>query len=153
MNPDRWTLKTHQTFADAQALAQRRGHQELSEEHLLAALISKEGGIIGEVLKKAGTDPKAVSSEIDRVLSKQPQAGGRLYASPDVEKTMVKAEDRMKAMKDEFVSVEHVLLGLMDNGGGAAKLLARLDLTPDKALAALVSVRGSQRVTSQDPET
>lgn len=145
MNTDRWTLKTQQAFSDAQALAQRRGHQELSEEHLLAALLAQDGGVVAEILKKIGADPKAVSSEIDRVLAKKPQvSGGRLFASPDVEKSMIKAEDRMIAMRDEFVSVEHVLFGLLDNGDGAAKLLARLDLTPDKVLAALVSVRCSQ---------
>ncbi|MBI3565156.1 MAG: AAA family ATPase, partial [Elusimicrobia bacterium] len=153
MNPDRWTLKTQQAFADAQALAQRRGHQELGEEHLLAALLAQDGGVAAEVLKKAGADPKAVSAELDRALGKKPQvSGGKLYASPDLDKAMIKAEDRMKAMKDEFVSVEHVLLGILDNGEAGAKLLSRFGLTPDKTLAALTQVRGSQRVTSQDPE-
>ena len=154
MNPDLWTLKTQQAFADAQALARERGHQELGEEHLLAALIAQDGGVAGEILKKAGVDPLAARAELDRALAKKPQvAGGRSYASPVIERAFGKAEQRMKAMKDEFVSVEHVLLGLMDDGGPAAKILARLGLTPDKALAALTSVRGSQRVTSQNPET
>ncbi len=153
MNPDRWTLKTQQAFADAQASAQRRGHQELTEEHLLGALLSQDGGVVGEVLKKAGAEPKAVAAELERALAKKPQVtGGRLYASPAVDKALVKAEDRMTAMKDEFVSVEHLLLGLMDNGDAGAKLLAKFGLTPDKVLAALTQVRGSQRVTSQDPE-
>ena len=153
MNPDHWTHKTQQAFADAQALAQKRGHQELTEEHLLLALLSQEGGIVSELLSKAGVAPKSAQNEVERVLAKKPQvSGGRLHASPDLEKSLIKAEDRMKAMKDEFVSVEHVLLGLMDNGGGAAKILARLGLTPDKALAALTQVRGCQRVTSQEPE-
>jgi ATP-dependent Clp protease ATP-binding subunit ClpB len=154
MNPDRWTLKTQQAFSDAQALAQRRGHQELSEEHLLAALLAQDGGVVPEILKKAGVDPKAAAAETERALAKKPQvSGGRLHASPDLDKAMAKAEERMAAMKDEFVSVEHVLLGLMDNGSNAAKILSRLGLTPDKTLAALTQVRGSQRVTSQDPET
>jgi len=154
MNPDRWTLKTQQAFSDAQSLAQRRGHQELGEEHLLAALLSQDGGVVGETLKKAGADPAAVAAEVERALAKKPQvSGGKSYASPDLEKALVKAEDRMKAMKDEFISVEHVLLGLMDNGDGAAKILARMGLTPDKVLAALTQVRGSQRVTTQEPET
>ena len=154
MNPDHWTHKTQQAFADAQALAQKRGHQELTEEHLLCALLSQEGGIVSEILSKAGVAPKSAQNEVERVLAKKPQvSGGRLHASPDLEKTLIKAEDRMKAMKDEFVSVEHVLLGLMDNGEGAARLLARLGLTPDKTLAALTQVRGFQRVTSQEPES
>ncbi|HEX4046730.1 MAG TPA: AAA family ATPase, partial [Elusimicrobiota bacterium] len=78
--------------------------------------------------------------------------GGKLYASEALEKIMLKAEERMTAMKDEFVSAEHVVLGLLDAGGDAAKLLAKAGLTPDKFLAALTQVRGSQRVTSQEPE-
>jgi ATP-dependent Clp protease ATP-binding subunit ClpB len=154
MNPDRWTLKTQQAFSDARALAQRRGHQELTEEHLLAALLAQDGGVVSEVLKKAGVDPKAAAAEAERALAKKPQvSGGQMHAAPDLDRALAKAEDRMTAMKDEFVSVEHVLLGLMDNGEGAAKILSRLGLTPDKVLAALTQVRGSQRVTSQDPET
>ncbi len=153
MNPDRWTLKTQQAFADAQALAQRRGHQELTEEHLLAALLAQEGGVCAEVVKKAGADPKAALAEAERALAKKPQvSGGKLYASDGLDKALVKADERREAMKDEYVSVEHALLGLLDQGGDAAKLLARLGLTPDKVLAALAQVRGSQRVTSQDPE-
>ncbi|MDE2511303.1 MAG: ATP-dependent chaperone ClpB [Elusimicrobia bacterium] len=154
MNPDRWTLKTQQAFADAQAAAQRRGHPEVTEEHLLAALLAQDGGVVGEILRKAGVDPKVAAADVERALARKPQAsGGRTTAAADLDKIMVEAEARMKAMKDEFVSVEHVLLGIMDNGGPAAKILAKLGLTSDRALGALTQVRGSQRVTSKDPET
>src|SRR5256885_6668542 len=120
MNPDRWTHKTQQAFSDAQALAQSRGHQELSPEHLLAALLAQDAGILPETLKKAGVEPKAVSAELDKALARKPQvSGGKLYASDALDKIMVKAEERMKAMKDEFVSAEHVVLGLLDAGGDA----------------------------------
>ena len=153
MNPDRWTHKTQQAVQDAQALAQSRGHQELAPEHLLAALLAQDGGVVPETLKKAGVEPKSVSAEIEKALSRKPQvSGGKLYASDAIEKIMLKAEERMKAMKDEFVSAEHVVLGLLDAGGDAAKTLAKAGLTPDKFLAALTQVRGSQRVTSQEPE-
>ena len=153
MNPDRWTLKTQQAFTDAQALARRRGHQELGEEHLLSALLSQEGGVVGELVKKAGVEPAKLKAELDRALDKKPQvSGGTPYAAPALEKALDKAEERMKAMKDEFISVEHVLLGLMDNGENAAKILSKNGLTPDRVLAALTAVRGSQRVTSQEPE-
>jgi ATP-dependent Clp protease ATP-binding subunit ClpB len=153
MNPDRWTHKTQEALQDAQSLAQSRGHQELAPEHLLAALLAQGGGIVPETLKKAGLDPKAVTAELDKALARKPQvSGGKLYASDALEKVMQKAEERMKAMKDEFVSAEHVVLGLLDAGGDAAKILAKAGLTPDKFLAALTQVRGSQRVTSQEPE-
>ncbi len=153
MNPDRWTLKTQQAVADAQALAQKRGHQEVTDLHLLAALLSQEGGVAGEVLKKAGIELKTAAAEADKALGKLPQvSGGRRHAADALEDALAKAEERMAAMKDEFVSVEHVLLGLMDAGASAARVLSRLGLDADKALSALTQVRGAQRVTSQDPE-
>jgi len=153
MNPDRWTHKTQEAFADAQTQAERRGHPELTPEHLLAALLAQDGGIVPETLKKAGVDPKAAAAEVERFLAKKPQvSGGKLHASSSLDKVLQKAEERMNALKDEFVSAEHVLLGMLDAGGDAAHLLAKLGVTPDKFLAALTKTRGSQRVTSQEPE-
>jgi ATP-dependent Clp protease ATP-binding subunit ClpB len=153
MNPDRWTLKTQEAFQDAQSQAERRGHPELTPEHLLAALLAQDGGVVPETLKKAGVDPKAAAAEIERLLAKKPQVqGGKLHASASLDAALRKAEDRMKALKDEFVSAEHVLLGILDLGGDGAKALAKLGLPPDKFLAALTQTRGSQRVTSQEPE-
>jgi ATP-dependent Clp protease ATP-binding subunit ClpB len=153
MNPDRWTQKTQEAFQDAQSAAERRGHPELTPEHLLAALLAQDGGIVPETLKKAGVDPRAASSAIEALLAKRPHVqGGKLALSAAVEAVMRKAEDRMAALKDEFVSAEHVMLGLLDAGGDAAKALSKLGLTPDKFLAALAQTRGSQRVTSKDPE-
>ena len=153
MNPELWTLKTQQAFADAQAQARQRGHQELGEEHVLAALIAQDGGVAGELLKKAGALEK-VKAEVERQLSRKPKvSGGQLYASNELQRAMDKASERMKAMKDEFVSVEHVLLGMLDQGGAGAAALAKGGLDADKLMKALSEVRGSQRVTSQDPET
>ena len=153
MNPDRWTHKTQEAFTDAQTQAERRGHPELTPEHLLAALLAQDGGVVPETFKKAGIDPKAAAAEVEKFLSKKPQvSGGKLQASAALDPVLRKAEERMKALKDEFVSAEHVLLGMLDAGGDAARLLAKLGLTPDKFLAALTQTRGSQRVTSQEPE-
>ncbi|MBI5245681.1 MAG: AAA family ATPase [Elusimicrobia bacterium] len=153
MNPDRWTLKTQEAFQDAQSRAERRGHAELTPEHLLAALLAQDGGVVPETLKKAGVDPKAADAELEKLLARRPQVqGGKLSASASLEAVLRKAEDRMRALKDEFVSAEHVLLGILDVGGDAAKLLAKTGLTPDKFLAALTQTRGSQRVTTQEPE-
>jgi ATP-dependent Clp protease ATP-binding subunit ClpB len=154
MDPERWTLKTQQAFADAQALARRRGHPELGEEHLLAALLGQEDGVAGRLLSAAGLDPKKAAAELGALLDKKPRVqGGREGASPGLLQALEKAQQRMAAMKDEFVSVEHVLLGLLEQDGPAAKLLKAHGLTEYKALEALKSVRGAQRVTSQDPET
>jgi len=153
MNPDKWTHKTQEALRDAQSAAERRGHPELTPEHLLAALLAQDGGVVPETLKKAGIDPRAAAAEVEKFLAKKPQVqGGKLHASASLEGVMRKAEDRMTLLKDEFVSAEHVLLGILDAGGDGARLLAKLGLTPDKFLAALTQTRGSQRVTSQEPE-
>ncbi len=153
MNPDRWTLKTQEAFQDAQTSAQRRGHPELTPEHLLAALLAQDAGVVPETLKKGGIEPRTAAAEIEKILAKRPQvSGAKFHASASIESALFKAEERMKALKDEFVSVEHVLLGILDAGGDGARALAKLGLTPDKFLAALTQTRGSQRVTSQEPE-
>src|SRR4051812_6497144 len=129
MNPDRWTLKTQEAFQDAQSAAERRGHPELTPEHLLASLLAQDGGVVPETLKKAGVDPKTAAAEIEKLLAKKPRVqGGRLHASSALDALMRKAEDRMKALKDEFVSAEHVLLGALDLEGDGARALAKLGL-------------------------
>ena len=153
MNPARWTLKTQEAFQDAHTQAERRGHPELTPEHMLAAMLSQNGGIVLETLKRAGVDARAAVADVEALLAKKPQVtGGKLQVSAALDGVLRKAEDRMKALKDEFISTEHVLLGLLDAGGDGAKLLSKLGLTPDKFLAALTQTRGAQRVTSQEPE-
>ncbi|MBI3551834.1 MAG: ATP-dependent chaperone ClpB [Elusimicrobia bacterium] len=153
MNLDRWTTKSQECLQAAQRLAEDRGHQELGEEHLLKALLEADGGVVPEVVRQAGADPAALLKGLDRELSRRPQvSGGQLYPSAGLSKALRRAEDRMKAMKDEYLSVEHLLLGLLDNAGAGAKVFAEAGLTPDKILAALAKVRGAQRVTSSEPE-
>ncbi|HVA67554.1 MAG TPA: ATP-dependent chaperone ClpB [Elusimicrobiota bacterium] len=153
MNLERWTAKSKEALEDAHALAEQQGHQELSPEHLLWALVRQKGGAVPEILRKAGTDPQLAATVIKRDLDKKPKAsGGQIYASSGLTKSFNFAESRMEAMKDEFVSVEHLLLGLLDEDGGAAKILKASGLDEQKILSALVAVRGAQRVTSRDPE-
>src|SRR4051812_29242370 len=130
MNPDRWTQKTQEAFQDAQDAAERRGHAELTPEHLLASLLSQDGGIVPETLKKAGIEPRSAAAEVEKLLSKRAHVqGGKLSLSASLDHALRKAEDRMAALKDEFVSAEHALLGILDAGGDGAKALARLGLT------------------------
>jgi ATP-dependent Clp protease ATP-binding subunit ClpB len=153
MNLDKWTTKSQEAIQRCQRLAEERGHQELSEEHLLLALLTQPDGVVPEVIRKAGQDPEALAAAVEKVLVKRPQvSGGQLYPSAGLTKALRLAEDRMKALKDEFVSVEHLLLGLTDAGGAAARLLRENKIDGDKVLEALKSVRGAQRVTSADPE-
>jgi ATP-dependent Clp protease ATP-binding subunit ClpB len=153
MNLDHWTTRSQQALRDAQRLAEDHEHQELSEEHLLLALLKQSEGVVPEIVKKGGQDPQALLSALERELQKRPKvSGGKTYASDGLQKALRRAEDRMKAMKDEFVSVEHLLLGVLDAGGPAARLLESRGLTAKALEAALKGVRGAQKVTSQDPE-
>ena len=153
MNPDQWTTKSQEAVQRAQRLAEERGHQELGEEHLLLALLEQAEGVVPETLKKAGASLESVERKLDRELSKRPKVtGGQIYPSQGLSRALRLAEERMKAMKDEYLSVEHLALGILDNGGEAARVLASEGVTPDKFLAALTQIRGSQRVTSQEPE-
>ena len=153
MNLDKWTTKSQEALQRAQRLAEERGHQELSEEHLLHALLTQPDGVAAELVRKAGQDPDALVKDTEAQLAKRPKvSGGQLYPSQGLTKALRLAEERMKGMRDEFVSVEHLLLALLDNDDGAAKLLKARKLDENAVLNALKSVRGAQRVTTQDPE-
>jgi ATP-dependent Clp protease ATP-binding subunit ClpB len=152
MNLDQWTTKSQEALQRAQRLAEERGHQELSEEHLLAALLSQPEGIAAEIVRKAGKSPEAVAAAVEKALSRRPKvSGGQLYPSQSLTKALRLAEDRMKGMRDEFVSVEHLLLALTEVDP-TARLLKEQGLTEAAVLEGLKAVRGAQRVTSQDPE-
>ncbi|MCX5797719.1 MAG: ATP-dependent chaperone ClpB [Elusimicrobia bacterium] len=153
MNIDRWTTKSQEALQEAQRLAQEHSHQELSEEHLLLALLKQEDGVVPEVLRKAGADPAALSRAAAKRLERRPKvSGGQSYAAPGLSRTLNAAETRRQSMKDDYLSVEHLLLGMLDADGDGAKLLHEQGLSAEKILSALTQVRGNQRVTSQDPE-
>ena len=153
MNPDRWTTRSQEAVQAAQRLAEDRGHQEIAEEHLMQALLTQSEGVVPEVVKKAGGDPAGLLAALEKDLKKRPQSSGdSRYPSQGLTRALRLSEERMQAMKDEYLSVEHLLLGLLDAGGAPARLFAAHGLTPDKILSALTQVRGAQRVTSQDPE-
>ncbi|MBI4375481.1 MAG: ATP-dependent chaperone ClpB [Elusimicrobia bacterium] len=153
MNLDRWTTKSQEALQRAHRLAEDRNHQELSEEHLLLALLTQPEGVSAEVVRRAGADPGQLIAGLEKELGKRPQvSGGQLYPSAGLTRALRLAEDRMKALKDEFVSVEHLLLGILDQGAPAGRLLRAQGLDGDKLLAGLAQVRGAQRVTSQEPE-
>ncbi|MDR4480747.1 MAG: ATP-dependent chaperone ClpB [Nitrospira sp.] len=132
----------------------RRGHQGIDVEHLLLALLEQEHGIAGSLCEQAGISPAAVRQAAEQALAKVPQvqgpgsAPGQIHLSPRLGVLLTKAEEQMKELRDEFVSVEHILLAMVEEGG----VFRRLNLTRDRLLGALQQVRGNQRVTSQDPE-
>jgi len=159
MDPNRLTQKSQEALANAQSLAVRLGHPEVDGEHLLAALLEQEGGLVPRLLAKMDAPLAALRADVERDLERRPRVSGgageagKIYVTQRLQQALVAAEDEAKRLKDEYVSVEHLLLALLaDKESGAAKLLARHHVGRDRVLAALQQVRGNQRVTSAEPE-
>jgi len=155
MDMNRMTLKLQEALQAASAHALRRSHQGIDVEHLLLALLEQDGGLTKPLLEQAGLSVAAVQSATEQALAKLPQvqgsgaAPGQLHVTSRLSQVLTSAEQEMQGLRDEYLSVEHVLLAMVNEGG----LFRRLGLTRDRLLASLQQVRGHQRVTSQDPES
>ncbi len=158
MNFNNYTQKSLEAVQSAQNLAQSNGHQQLEQVHLLLALLGQEGGLIPQLLRKMDVTVESLEAAANTELRKLPSVRGsreadRFYITADVDATFTAAEEQAKAMKDEFVSVEHLFLGLLDTArGGTKTLFETYRITKENALKALQTVRGSQRVTTDNPE-
>jgi ATP-dependent Clp protease ATP-binding subunit ClpB len=157
MNIQKYTEKAQEAILGAQQLAEHASHAQIEPEHLLVTLVEQRDGIVPEVLRKMGADPSAVARDARELLTKVPQAygGAQPGLSPRLRVVTELAESEAARLKDEFTSTEHLLVAIASETGraAAARLLNERGLTRDKIFAALTSVRGSQRVTSQNPET
>ena len=153
MKLDRYTQKAQEAILAAQQLASGAGSPVLDAEHILAALLDDPEGIPAMTLRQLGADPAQVTVELAAVLSRRAKVeGGQLSLDPRVRALIENAEDEAKRLGDEYVSTEHLLLGLSRSGGDAQRLLEGAGATHETLLGALEGVRGSQRVTSQNPE-
>lgn len=154
MNLNRFTQKSLEAVQTAQRIATEYGNQQLEAEHLLYALLSEGEGLIPELLKKAGIDATKLLQETEELIGKLPKVkGGECYVGATLNECLQRAEKEQKDMGDEFVSVEHLMLGLIEKGRGEfAGLLKRYGVTRNAFLKTLKEVRGSQRVTSETPE-
>jgi ATP-dependent Clp protease ATP-binding subunit ClpB len=156
MNFNKLTVKAQEAVAEAQNLARGAGNPELTPEHLLLALLRQEGGIVTPILNKLGLSPATVEAEVAGEVAKYSKVGGA-SAEPMIGGTLRKVFDAAfqsaDDFKDEYVSTEHFLIGIAETKEStAARILARHGVTRDAVLKALQSVRGTQRVTDQNPE-
>ncbi|MGH9458483.1 MAG: ATP-dependent chaperone ClpB [Thermoanaerobaculia bacterium] len=156
MNINKLTVKAQEAVIEAQNLAREAGHAEFTPEHLLVALLQQEGGIVAPILNRLGANPPQVEMEVTGELAKRSKVGGT-NAEPLTSSALRGVFDAAfrsaTDFKDEFVSTEHLLLGIADaKGSTAQEILRRHGVTRDAILKALQSVRGSQRVTDQNPE-
>ena len=157
MNQDKLTHKSQEALQAAQQLALRHGHPELDVPHLAVTLLEQEGGVVPRILQRIGIDMGALRQQLDAALAKRPRVSGdsaELRMTRSLSQVLAQAEAEAKALKDDFVSVEHIGLALIGDGGTSEtqRILAEAGVTRASFLQALTDVRGSQRVTSADPE-
>lgn len=156
MNYERYTLKTQEALEEATSLAQQVDANSVDTPFILKALLQQEEGIVGPVVEKIGVSVTNLLASVDEIISKLPKVYGgneQLYFSPAAGKALAKAEGEAGKLKDEYVSTEHILLGLTQVEDETAKLLVSRGITKDSVIMALKSVRGNSRVVSQDPES
>ncbi|MDI9630007.1 MAG: ATP-dependent chaperone ClpB [Acidobacteriota bacterium] len=160
MDLNRLTQKSQEALQSAQAEAVRRGQQEVDGEHLALALLAQPDGLVSRLLGRADLRADELASELESELDRRPRVSGggvepgKVYVTQRLQRLLLAAEAEAKRLKDEYVSVEHLLLALVEEGEttAAGRLFARAGLTRDRLLSTLVAVRGSQRVTSSAPE-
>ena len=155
MNFNTYTQKSIEAVQSAQAIARTRRNPQIEQLHLLAALLNQEEGLAPQLLKKMGVVVESLRAAVDQELSRMPSVSGeqQLYLAPALDETFTAAENQAAAMHDDYVSVEHLLLGLLDTArGGVKSILDTYRISRENALQALQSIRGSQRVTTDNPE-
>ncbi len=156
MNLNKFTEKAQEAVIGAQQLAESLNHPQIEPEHLLVTLVEQDNGVVPALLRKLQLDPAAIAREARAAVGKQPQVHGGSQAaiSPRLKLVTDLAQAEAGRLKDEYVSTEHLLLAIAGETGRspAARLLQAHGLTPDRILSALTEVRGSQRVTDQNPE-
>ena len=156
MNIEKYTQNAQQAIMDCQNIAISEGHQMLDGEHLHMALLMQKDGLIPKLLKYMSLDPTAVIADVEEQLEKLPKVSGaadNMYSSRRLSQLLMRAEKVAEDFKDEYVSVEHIYIALLEEKGSpSAKIFAKYGITKNKFLEALSKVRGNQRVTSQNPE-
>jgi ATP-dependent Clp protease ATP-binding subunit ClpB len=155
MQPEKLTLKSQEALSEAQRLARESSHQEMDGEHLLLALLGQSESLVPELLQKIGVAPAKLQAELERDLSRRHkvEGGAEVYASPTLRKALDAAQSEATKLKDDYVSTEHLLLGLLADGGSSLKkMLSAAGLKRDTVLKALADLRGNQRVTDPNPE-
>jgi ATP-dependent Clp protease ATP-binding subunit ClpB len=155
MRLEKLTTKSQEAMREAQSLAEKRNHQAIDVEHLHFALLGQKEGVVLSLLQKLGVPLTQVTDRLQKALDRVPQvtgASGQSYITPRLKKIVESAEAEAEALKDEYVSTEHLLLAMVQDSGDTGKILKELGATRDKILGALVSIRGSQRITDPNPE-
>ena len=160
MDMNKLTQKSQEAVQQAQDMALRYGHQEVDGEHLLASLLAQDDGLFPRMLTRMQVDRDVLQTELEKELARLPKVFGpgveqdKIYVTPRFQKLFLSAQKEAQRLKDEYVSVEHLLLALIGEGGKtpAGRILKQFNITRDNFLSVLTQIRGNQRVTSANPE-
>ncbi len=157
MRFDKFTIKSQELIQNAQALASQHHNQQIEPEHLLTAMLAETSGIAGTMLRKLGASPGEIAQEVNAAVARLPGVSGtgtgEVYISPRSKAVLEQAFAEATNMKDEYVSIEHILLAISDEKNGeAANILAGAGVTREAILKALIEIRGKQRITDPNPE-
>ena len=158
MDFNRLTEKSQEAIRQAQTIAIDHGNQQVDVEHLLLALLEQEGGLAPSILLRADVQLEGLHRRLDQEIEKLPKVSGagtrpdQVYITSRLSQLLNRAEEQAKRLKDEYVSIEHLLLAAADDDGPTGRLLREFGATRDRLMKALVEVRGNQRVTTQNPE-
>jgi ATP-dependent Clp protease ATP-binding subunit ClpB len=157
MDPNKLTLKAQEALQEAKSIAEKKHHQQIEVEHLLSALLSQKDGIVIPILQKLGANPDLIHSQLENELNRIPQVTGRgagqVYLSSRANEILNAGWKEAEALTDEYLSTEHLLIAIADEKQGASyQILQRSGVTKDAIFRVLQEIRGSQRVTDQNPE-
>ncbi|MCL2382344.1 MAG: AAA family ATPase, partial [Treponema sp.] len=155
MDYEKLTIKAQEALNEASSIAQKGDHSQIDVEHILLALLRQQDGIVPPIVEKIGADVASLTKSVQALTEKQPKIYGeaaQLYFASAASKVLAKAETEAAALKDEFVSAEHILTAIAAGEGKAAELLKKAGITKNAILGALKQVRGNTRVTDQNPE-
>ncbi|HOQ93042.1 MAG TPA: ATP-dependent chaperone ClpB, partial [Treponemataceae bacterium] len=154
MNYDRLTIKAQEAIQVASTIAQQEDHSEIGSEHLLFALLDQKDGIIPPLVERVGVQVSTLLNDVEELLDVYPRVTGNVQValSNDVQKILAKAEKETENLKDDYVSTEHIFLALESSHSKVTQVLHRYGITRHAILQALSSIRGNQRITSQEPE-
>ena len=155
MNYEKMTIKLQEALQEANSIARQKDHSEIGNEHILKALLEQKDGLVPPLVECVGIPPEKLISQIDSLLSQYPVVRGntQMALSPSAQKVLAKAENEMSSLKDQFLSVEHILLAMAQSDDRVGETLRRVGCTRNALLEALKKVRGNQSVDSQDPES
>ena len=155
MNLEKFTIKAQEALAQAQAFAQEYHHQQVENDHVLLALLKQDGGLVPQIVKKVGSSPEAIMGEIEAELAQKPKVTGANtppYLSTQTNSMLQSAQAEATQLKDDYVAAEHLLIAIAEAKDGAANILNAAGVAKQTIYKTLVDIRGSQRVTDQNPE-